>query len=107
MLLIKGSADVPSTGDLPEIGAWGPKGSVTDLKFRDGLSTELVRELQSLTSQYGDIFPDCPGDSNLAEHSIDLALDVPIPQTGYPLPYAMQASLKEELQQMEETSIIQ
>ena len=72
------SADVPSTEDLPEIGVWGPKESVTDLKYRDGLSTEQVRELQSLTSQYSDIFSDCPGDSILAEHRIDLTSDVPV-----------------------------
>ena len=72
------SADVPSAEDLPEIGAWGPKESVADLKFGDGLSTEQVRELQSLTTQYSDIFPDCPGDSNLAEHRIDLTSDVPV-----------------------------
>ena len=38
------SADVLSTEDLPEIGTWGPKESVTDLKFGDGLSTEQVQE---------------------------------------------------------------
>ena len=100
------SAEVPSAEDLPEIGSWGPKESVTDLKFGDELSTEQVRELQSLTSQYSDIFSDCPGDSNLAEHHIDLTSDVPVRQTQYPVPYAMQASLKEELQQMEEMGII-
>ena len=43
------SADVPSTEDLPEIGAWGPRESVTDLKFGDDvLSTEQVLELKSL-----------------------------------------------------------
>ena len=90
------SAEVPSAEDLPEIGVWGPNESVT----------EQVRVLQSLTSQYGDIFSDCPGDSNLAEHHIDLTSDVPVRQTQYPVPYAMQASLKEELQQMEEMGII-
>ena len=90
------SAEVRSAEDLPEIGVWGPNESVT----------EQVRELQSLTSQYGDIFSDYPGDSNLAEHHIDLTSDVPVRQTQYPVPYAMQASLKEELQQMEEMGII-
>ena len=100
------SADVLSTEDLPEIGAWGPNESVTDLKCGDGLSTEQVRELQSLTSQYSDIFSDFPGDSNLAQHRLDLTSDIPVRQTHCPVPYAMQASLKEELQQMEEMGII-
>ena len=82
------------------------KESVTDLKFGDGLSIEQVRELRSLTSQYSDIFSDRPGDSNLAEHRIDLTSDVPARQTQYPVPYATQASLKEELQKMEEMGII-
>ena len=101
------SADVPSAEDLPEIGAWGSKESFTDLKFGDGLSTEQVRELQSLMSQYRDIFSDCPGDSNLAEHRIDLTSDVPLRQTQYPVAFAMQAPMKEEMQQMEEMGIIQ
>ena len=44
------SAEVPSAEDLPESGASGPKESVTDLKFGDGLPTKQVREFQSLTS---------------------------------------------------------
>ena len=83
-----------------------PKGSVTDLKFGDGLSTEQVRELQSRASQYGAIFPHCADDSNLAEHHIDLTSDVPVRQTQCAVSYAMRASLKEELQQMEDMGII-
>ena len=56
------SADVLIAEDLPEIGAFGAKESVIDLEFGDGLCTEQVLELQSLTSQYSDIFSDCPGD---------------------------------------------
>ena len=59
------SAEVPSAEDLPESGASGPKESVTDLKFGDGLPTEQVREFRSLTSQYGGIFSDCSVDSFL------------------------------------------
>ena len=71
-----------------------------------GYLPKQVRELQALTSQYGDIFSDCPDDSNLAEHRIDVTSDVPVRQTQNPVPYAMQASLKEELQQIEEMGII-
>ena len=37
------SADVLSTEDLPQIGAWGPKECVIDLKFGDGFFIEQVR----------------------------------------------------------------
>ena len=85
----------------------GPRESVSDLKFGVRLYTEQVQELWSLTSQYSDIFSDCPGDLNLAEHCIDLTSVELVRQTQYPVPYVMQASLKEELQQMEEMDIIQ
>ena len=100
------SADVPGAEYLSKISAWGPKESVTDLKFGDGLSTEQVQELRSLMAQYSAIFPDCPGNANLVKHHIDLTSDVPVQQTHSSVPYAMQASLKGKLQQMEEMGII-
>ena len=36
-------AEFPSAEDLPKIGVWGLKESVTDLKFGDGLYTEPVQ----------------------------------------------------------------
>ena len=42
---IPGTEDPPagalSTEDLPEISAWGPKESIADLKFGDGLSNRF------------------------------------------------------------------
>ena len=45
------SAEVPSAEELPEIGVWGPKQTVTGLKFGYGLPIEQVLEFRSLTSQ--------------------------------------------------------
>ena len=43
----------------------------------------------------------------MAEHYINLTSDEPVKQTPYPVPFAMQLSLKDELQRMEEMGIIQ
>ena len=71
-----------------------------------GYLLNRLRNYSHLRPQYSDIFSDCPGDSNLSGHRIDLTSDVPVRQTQYPVPYAMQASLKEEIQHMEEMGII-
>ena len=59
-----------------------------------------------LVQRFSEIFSDRPGDTNLAEHRIDLISDVSVPQTPYPVPFALKCSLKKELQQMEDLGII-
>ena len=59
-----------------------------------------------LVERFSEIFSDRPGDTNLAEHRIDLTSDVPVRQTPYAVPFALKPSLKKELQQMEDLGII-
>ena len=59
-----------------------------------------------LVQRFSEIFSDRPGDTNLAEHRIDLTSDVPVRQTPYAVPFALKSSLKKELQQMEDLGII-
>ena len=59
-----------------------------------------------MVQRFSEIFSDRPGDTDLAEHRIDLTSDVPVRQTPYPVPFALKSSLKEELQQMEDLGVI-
>ena len=59
-----------------------------------------------MVQRFSEIFSDRPGDTNLAEHRIDLTSDVPVHQTPYPVPFALKSSLKKELQQMKDPGII-
>ncbi|KAK3800341.1 hypothetical protein RRG08_052727 [Elysia crispata] len=61
---------------------------------------------QMMVQRFSEIFSDRPGDTNLAEHRIDLTSDVPVHQTPYPVPFALKSSLKKELQQMKDPGII-
>ena len=55
-----------------------------------------------MVQRLSEIFSDRPGDTNLAEHRIDLTSDVPVRQAPHPAPFTLQPSLKKELQQMED-----
>ena len=96
------------TGDEQgsEIGTWGQKEDAADVKFGEALTYDQNRELQMLVQRFSEIFSDRPGDTNLAEHRIDLTSDVPVRQTLYPVPFVLKSSLKKELQLMEDPGII-
>ncbi|RUS77523.1 hypothetical protein EGW08_014707 [Elysia chlorotica] len=98
--------DEQGSEDLPEIGTWGQKEDAADVKFDEALTYDQNQEIQLLVEKFSDIFSDRPGDTNLAEHRIDLTSDVPIRQTPYAVPFALRSSLRKELQQMEDLGII-
>ena len=98
--------DEQASEDLPEIGTWGQKEDATDAKFGEALTYDQSRELQLMVERFSEVFSDRPGDTNVAEHLIDLTSDVPVRQTPYPVPFALQPSLKKELQQMKDLGII-
>ena len=102
------TGDEQGSEDLPEIGTWGQKEDAADVKFGEALTYDINRELQMLVQRFSEIFSisDRPGDTNLAEHRIDLTTSVPVGQTPYPVPFALKCSLKKELQQMEDLGII-
>ncbi|RUS68513.1 hypothetical protein EGW08_023725 [Elysia chlorotica] len=98
--------DEQGSEDLPEIGTWGQKEDAADVKFGEALTYDQNQEIQLLVEKFSDIFSDRPGDTNLAEHRIDLTSDVPVRQTPYAVPFALRSSLRKELQQMEDLGII-
>ena len=100
------AGDEQGSEDLPEIGTWAQKEDAADVKFGEALTYDQNRELQMLVQRFSEIFSDRPGDTNLAEHRIDLTSDVPVRQTPYAVPFALKSSLKKELQQMEDLGII-
>ena len=98
--------DEQASEDLPEIGTWGKKENAADVKFGEALTYDQNRELQLRVQRFSEIFSDRPGDAYQAENRIDLTSDVPVRQTPYPVPFALQLSLTKELQQMEDLGII-
>ena len=59
-----------------------------------------------MVQRFSEIFSDRLGYTSLGEHRIDLTSGVPVCQTPHPVPFALQPSLKEELEQLEDPGII-
>ena len=89
--------DEQASEDLPEIGTWGQKEDAVDVKYGEVLTYDQNRELQFMVQRFSEILSDRPGDTNMAEHRIDLTCDVPVRQTPHPVPFALKSSLKKEL----------
>ena len=100
------TGDEQASEDLPKIGTRGQKEDAANVKFGEALTYDQIWELQLMVQRFSEIFSDRPGDTNLAEHRIDLTSDVPVRQTPYPVPFALKSSLKKGLQQMEDLGII-
>ena len=83
------TGDEQASEDLPEIGTSGQKEDAADVKFGEALTYDQNRELQLMVQSFSEIFSDRSGDTNLAEHWIDLTSDVPVRQTLYPLPCSL------------------
>ena len=92
--------------DLTELGAWGQKETDEDVQFGQQLNAVQIEEAKRLVSSHRYLFTDLPGDTNLAEHCIELNSSVPVRQRPYPVPYALRDSLQAELTTMENLGII-
>ncbi|GFO00799.1 Zinc finger protein [Plakobranchus ocellatus] len=73
---------------LPELGGWGSKETVNDLKFGDELTLDQRRQLEEVALIYSSIFSDRPGTASTEEHCIELTSSIPVRQRPYPVPYA-------------------
>ncbi|GFO10967.1 Zinc finger protein [Plakobranchus ocellatus] len=85
---------------LPELGGWGSKKTVNNLKFGDELTLDQRRQLEEVALMYSSIFSDRPGTASTEEHCIELTSSIPVRQRPYPVPYAMRQTLRDELREM-------
>ncbi|GFO25446.1 Zinc finger protein [Plakobranchus ocellatus] len=91
---------------LPELGGWGSKETVNDLKFGDELTLDQRRQLEEVALMYSSIFSNRPGTASTEEHCIELTSSIPVRQRPYPVPYAMRQTLRDELSEMEALGVI-
>ena len=92
--------------NLLEVGEFVPKESVEDVKYGNHLTESQRVEINSLINDFGDIFTDKPGTTNLVEHHIELTSDDPIRSKPYPIPYSVRESLKQDISDMLKMGVI-
>ena len=81
----------------------GEKQSVVN----EALTVRQKQELQALFDKYAGTLQSTPGRMSLAEHRIDVGQSPAVRQPPYHLPHAYRDVVKEELQEMERSGVIE
>lgn len=92
---VSGSNGAVDDEELLELGPTTQKETAADVILADQLSEEQRAQVEELVDKYEHIFTDVPGDSNLAEHQIELTSEEPVRSKPYAIPYNVRESLKE------------
>ena len=95
----------PELGEVPDLEGYRQREGVRDVKLGDELPEDQRRVLKDLV-RYPDVFTDMPGETDVIQHQIRLTDDMPIRCKTYPLPYAMQYELGNEVDTMLEMGVV-
>ena len=80
--------------------------SWTDVSICPQLTDVQQVETRRLLEEYGDVFSELPGCTDSAECTIELVDDTPIRcKKNYPVPFAMEQVMKEEVIKMDRMGI--
>ena len=79
----------------------------SDIHIDTNLEYGQRQEIDSLLHEFADVLSDIPGRTNLGEHSISLTSSNPIRTKQYPLPFAMQEVVCDEVRNMLDMGIIE
>ena len=75
--------------------------SWTDVSIGPQLTDVQQVETRHLLEEYGDVISDLPGHTDITECTIELVDDTPIRCKNYPVPFAMEQVMKEEVIKMD------
>ena len=89
-----------------DIPVWNEK-SEKRATFGEDLTSKQTKELQVLLNNFGSVFSDKPGRTDMAEHSIITEQTLPVRRPPYRLPHAYKELVKKELDEMLENGIIE
>ena len=80
--------------------------TVSDVKVCNDLSDSQKCEVRTLLNDFSDLFSDVPGKTECVEHKIQLTNQVPIRLKPYPLPFASEEIVKNEVDNMLKAGVI-
>ena len=96
----------PEVGEVPDSDGYRQREGVRDVKLGDELPEDQRRVLKDQVLRYPDVFTDMTGETDVIQHQIRLTDDTPIRCKPYPLPYAMQEELRNEVDTMLEMGVV-
>ena len=81
--------------------------TIKDVSISSDLSTSMKKGFESILSDYSDIFTDVPSKTDVISHSITLKDSTPIRKKPYPLSFASESIIREEVNSMIAMDIIE
>ncbi|XP_064470233.1 uncharacterized protein LOC135384984 [Ornithodoros turicata] len=96
----------PAEEELPLM-QMEPTEDAKDVVISSEICAEERREIELLLDQYGTVFSDVPGKTDLVQCRLQMTTDRPIYVKQYPLPYALRESVQEEVERMLQMGVIE
>jgi len=73
---------------------------VNDVHVNDDLTERQKTDVRGILNKFKSIFTDVPGKTNVIEHKVKLCEEKPIRSKPYPVPFALQKGIEEEIERM-------
>lgn len=93
--------------NLLELRPMAGKETYVDVHVNPDLTQEQKAEVKNMVKEFSDIFTDQPGTTDLAQHTITTTIKEPIRVRQYPIPYAKQQVVEEEVRSMLKAGVIE
>ena len=78
-----------------------------DVRYNPLLTDRQKKEAKGLVREFKHIFTETPGTTHLVEHRIETTTNEPVRVKQYPVPYAVQSNIDEEVSKMLKADIIE
>ena len=73
----------------------------------EDLPDSRQHEVKNMLNEFADVLTDLPGTTNISEHDIKLTSNEPFHRKPYPVPHALQETVREEVENMLKMGIIE
>ena len=98
--------DTVDDENLLELHGCIPKETYLDVQYGQDLAQEQIGELKALVNEFGHVFSDVPGNTDLISHRIKLTSEEPVRSKPYPIPYNIRDELKKDIAEMVKLGVI-
>lgn len=83
------------------------KESVDKVKINVDLDAGKQKQLRDICDEFQNVLSDIPGRTSLVQHDVKVMSEWPVHKKPYPLPYAIRDSVKQEIDNMINTGIVE
>ena len=98
-----------TTADMPELKLFPVEQTEgwTDVQICPDITAHQIQKIQQMLKEFSDVLTDIPGCTDLIEHSVVLTTDNAIYSKAYPVPFATQETITNEVDTMLKIGVIE